>query len=306
MFKQSEIDRDRAASLMKAATYASVTVASVLIVAKLGAWVATESVSLLSSLIDSLLDVGASVVNLFAIRHALQPADREHRFGHGKAEPLAGLAQTAFIAGSGAFLLLEAADRFIYPQEVSNGGIGMIVMAASVVLTLLLVAFQGYVVRRTGSVAVAADSIHYRADILVNLAVIVSLFLATGLSLGIADPLIAILIVAYMAWGAVKIGRQSLDLLMDREFPETDRARIREIVLGHPKVLDLHDMRTRSAGPASFIQLHVEMRRDLTLFEAHEIGDEVMYLVEKAFPNAEVLVHQDPEGIEERRDPVQG
>jgi ferrous-iron efflux pump FieF len=292
------------AKLMVAATYASVSVAAILICAKLGAWLFTDSVSLLSSLVDSLLDAAASLVNLFAVRSALQPADREHRFGHGKAESLAGLGQAAFIAGSGVFLLLESVERMITPSAVDHGLIGIAVMAFSILLTLVLVGFQIYVVKRTNSIAISADSLHYRIDILVNLAVIVSLFLASILGWKLADPLFAILIIAYMGFGAYKILRRSLNDLMDTEFPEADRARIREIVLAHPDVLDIHDMRTRSSGPDAFIQLHIEMDRDLTLVAAHEISDQVMYSVEQAFPNAQVLIHQDPEGIEERRDQV--
>lgn len=288
---------------MVAATYASVSVAVVLIAAKLGAWLFTDSVSLLSSLADSVIDAAASLVNLFAVRSALAPADREHRFGHGKAESLAGLAQAAFIAGSGVFLLLQSVERLITPRAVDHGLIGITIMGFSIVLTVALVGFQLYVVKRTNSIAIAADSLHYRIDILVNFAVIVSLLLASFGGWRLADPLFAILIIAYMGSGAYKILRQSLLDLMDTEFPEADRARIRSIVLAHPDVQDIHDMRTRSSGPDAFIQLHIEMDRDLSLAAAHEISDEVMFSVEQAFPNAEVLIHQDPEGVEERRDP---
>ena len=297
-------DPAKTARLMKSATLASVSVATVLILAKVSAWIATDSVAMLSTLIDSLLDAGASAVSFFAVRHALTPADREHRFGHGKAEPLAGLAQSAFIAGSGIFLVLESIDRVITPHAVVNGEIGMAVMGFSLIVTVALVAYQGYVIRATGSVAVSADALHYRVDILVNLAVIVSLYLSTHTAYAAADPLFALGIVAYMFWGAFKIARQSLDYLMDREFPDEDRRRIREIAMAHPGVLDVHDLRTRSSGPQAFIQLHLEMSRDLSLIEAHSISDEVMYEVEKAFPQAEVLIHQDPEGIDERRDDI--
>ena len=299
---QVDSRKDTSANLMVAATYASVSVAAVLICAKMGAWLFTDSVSLLSSLVDSLLDAAASLVNLFAVRQALQPADQEHRFGHGKAESLAGLAQAAFIAGSGVFLLLESVERIISPNAIENGPIGIAVMGFSIVLTVGLVGFQMYVVKRTGSVAISADSLHYHIDILINFAVIVSLILASFGGWILADPLFAILIVAYMSIGAYKILRQSLNDLMDTEFPEEDRARIRDIVLEHPKVHEIHDMRTRSSGPYSFIQLHIEMDHDITLLEAHNISDQVMYKVEAAFPNTEVLIHQDPEGIEERRD----
>ncbi len=298
------IPSETTSRLMRMATYASVTVASILIVTKIGAWLLTDSVSLLSSLVDSILDVGASIVSLIAVRSALQPADREHRFGHGKAEPLAGLAQAAFIAGSGVFLLFEALDRLIHPQPVEHGLIGVGVMLFATVMTLLLVAFQFYVIRRTDSLAVKADSLHYRADILINGTVILSLLLSTYLGWSFADPILAMVIVFYLAWGSTEILKQSIDNLMDREFPEGDRRRIREIALAHPEVIDVHDIRTRSAGPSSFIQMHLELARDLSLLKAHEISDAVMYEVEEAFPNTEVLIHQDPEGIEERRDDV--
>lgn len=304
--REPAAEAERKAVLMRAATYASVSVATVLIVVKLGAWAATESVSLLSSLIDSILDVGASLINLLAVRRALQPADSEYRFGFGKAEPLAGLCQAAFIAGSGIFLLLEAADRFINPRTVENGAWGMMVMGGAIALTVCLVSFQAYVVRKTDSVAISGDSVHYRADLLVNLAVIVSLFISTRFGWHYADPLFAILIVGYMGWGAVKIGRTSLEYLMDREFSDADRARIREIVLAHPQVSDVHDMRTRSAGPNSFIQLHLELDGDISLMDAHVVSDAVMFQVERAFPNTEVLIHQDPAGIPERRDQFEG
>jgi len=290
--------------LMRAATYASVTVASLLILIKMSAWFVTGSLSLLSSLVDSILDAGASLVNLIAVRHALQPADKEHRFGHGKAEALASLAQAAFIAGSGVFLLLESVDRFAKPQEISNSDTGIGVMVIAIIMTLLLVGFQTYVVKKTNSIAISADSLHYRADILVNVAVIISLILSAKLQWTMADPIFAVLIVVYMSIGAYKIGGQAFDVLMDREFPDEDRKRIKDIAEGHEKVLNVHDMRTRSSGATSFIQFHAEMPKDISLSEAHEIADEVMYMVEEVFPNTEVLIHQDPEGVDERRDAV--
>ena len=290
------------AKLMRLATYASVTVAAILIVVKIGAWLATESVSLLSSLVDSLLDAGSSLINLFAIYHALQPADREHRFGHGKAEALAGLAQAAFIAGSGVFVMLEAIDRLFNPRAIDNGEFGIGVMVFAILLTSILVLFQAYVVRKTGSIAIQADSFHYRVDVLVNIAVIMSLILSSYGGFLVADPLFAGVIVIYMGFGSWKIAIKSLDDLMDREFPDEERINIREIAMAHPKVHDIHDMRTRRSGRYSIIQIHLEMSRELTLEEAHQISVEVMYKVEEAFPSTEVLIHQDPEGVEERRD----
>ena len=286
---------------MRLATYASVSVAVVLIVAKFAAWLATDSVSLLSTLIDSLLDAGASLINLYAVRQALQPADREHRFGHGKAEPLAGLAQAAFICGSAAFLLIEAGKRFIQPRVLDNTEIGIAVMVFSIALTVALVLFQRHVVRQTGSVAISADSVHYRMDVLVNASVIVSLILVTEMGWRWADPLFATAIAGYIVWGAAVIGRQALNLLMDRELPDAERQRIRQIALAHPGVRNMHDLRTRSSGLQLFIQLHLEMDGSITLNQAHEISDQVEAEIERAYPMAEVIIHEDPEGVDEKR-----
>ena len=295
------LSREKAGRLMRLATYASVSVATILIAAKSAAWLATDSVSLMSTLVDSLLDVLASLINLLAVRHALAPADREHRWGHGKAEPLAALAQAAFISGSAMFLLIEAADRFIHPHTVTNSEAGIAVMVFSVVLTVALVGFQRFVVGRTGSPAIRADSLHYQVDVLVNLGVIVSLLLVSRLGWGLADPLFAVAIAGYILWGVFGIGRVAVKQVMDQELPEDDRRRIREIALSHPDVCEVHDMRTRTSGTQTFIELHLEMDADITLREAHDIAEAVMFLVENAFPNAQVLTHMDPEGVEERR-----
>ena len=221
--------------LMRAAAIASVTVASILIVTKFGAWLMTDSVSLLSTLIDSILDAAASLINLYAIYHALQPADREHRFGHGKAEPLASLAQAAFICGSAVFLLVEAGERIANPKEVSNTEVGYWVMVFSIVLTIGLVGFQRYVVKKSGSVAIDADSLHYQTDVLINIGVMISLFLSTTVGWKYADPLIAVLIALYIIKGAWGIGQTALGILMDRELEDEDRQKIRDIVMDMKK-----------------------------------------------------------------------
>ncbi len=291
----------QAARLMRAATYASVGAALILIGVKFAAWTLTESVSLLSTLIDSMLDAMASIINLIAVHHALQPADREHRFGHGKAEPLAGLAQAAFICGSAAFLLLEAGERLIHPKAITNTDVGYAVMVFSIVVTVALVLFQRYVVRRSGSVAISADSLHYQTDVMINASVIVSLYIASEFGIGIADPLFAVAIAAYIVIGALKIGKQALDILMDKELADEERARIREIVTRHADVHGMHDLRTRSSGAQVFIQMHVEMAPDMTLLEAHEVTDAVTADLLAVYPNAEIIIHEDPEGLEEDR-----
>ncbi|MCH9019066.1 MAG: cation diffusion facilitator family transporter [Proteobacteria bacterium] len=293
--------REESARLMKLATRASVAVAGTLIVVKLGAWLLTDSVSILSSLLDSLMDVMASLVNLVAVHHALQPADREHRFGHGKAEPLAGLAQAAFITGSAVLLTIEAVSRLFHPQPVVYAEVGIGVMLFSIALTVGLVAFQRHVVRKTGSTAVGADALHYQTDVLVNASVIVSLGLSKWLGWHLADPLFGIAIAAYLVRSVWQIAARALDVLMDREFPDEDRARIRDIVLSHSRVKGMHDLRTRSSGIQPFVQLHLELDGDLLLREAHEIADEVEAMIMEAFPGAEVIIHQDPEGLVEEQ-----
>jgi ferrous-iron efflux pump FieF len=287
--------------LRRLATYASVTVAALLIAVKFAAWLETGSVALLSSLVDSLLDIAASLVNLVAVRHAMSPADREHRFGHGKAEPLAVLGQSAFITGSAMLLLAEAVRRLISPVRIENPPAGIAVMIFSIVVTIGLVLYQRHVVRRTGSIAITADELHYRSDVVLNLSVIAALVLGGTLDLPILDPLFGAAIGIWIVYSAVRLAHLSLIQLMDRELPDDEREKIRAIAQSHPDVVAAHDLRTRVAGPTAFIQIHIEMKGTLSLIRAHEISDEVEAELRAAYPNAEVMIHQDPEGIEEAR-----
>jgi len=281
--------------LRRLATYASVSVAALLI------WLETGSVALLSSLVDSLLDAAASLVNLVAVRHAMSPADREHRFGHGKAEPLAVLGQSAFITGSAMLLLAEAVRRLIWPVRVENPPAGIAVMIFSVVVTIGLVLYQRHVVRRTGSIAITADELHYRSDLVLNASVIAALVLGAALDVPILDPLFGAAIGIWIVYSAVRLARLSLFQLMDHELPDDEREKIRAIVQSHPDVTAAHDLRTRVAGPTAFIQIHIEMDGALSLVRAHEISDEVEAKLRAAYPNSEIIIHQDPEGIEEPR-----
>jgi ferrous-iron efflux pump FieF len=284
--------------LMVGVAIAAVAVASLLVVAKLVAYLVTDSIAMMASLADSALDVFASSVNLLAIRHALQPADREHRFGHAKAEPLAGLGQSALIAGSTGFLLVESLSRLISPHAIADANVGLAVMAVSIVTTIALVIVQRIVVQRTGSVAVGADRMHYLGDLLTNAGVVVSIVLAGRFGILIADPIIGIGVSAVLAWSAWHVFRQSYDQLMDRELPDADRDRIKAIVRAHADVRALHDLRTRAAGTRQFIQLHIELDPAMALTRAHQISDEVEAELCTQFPNAEVIIHQDPAGLE--------
>lgn len=287
--------------LMRAATIASMSVAVVLIGAKTAAWLITESVSMLSSLVDSSLDFLASLITFLAVRQALTPADADHRFGHGKAEALAGLTQAGFIAASGGGLLLTVGDRLLHPHEVRDEAVGVAVSLLAIALTLALVAFQNYVVKRTGSIAIGADKAHYKTDLVSNVAVGIALFLAGRFNQPLIDAGMAALVAFYLMHGAWGVGRGSLDVLMDRELPDADRLRIVDIAKRHPEVQDIHDLRTRSSGLTKFIQVHIELEPTLTLTRAHEIGDQVEADIQAAFPDAEIILHVDPFGVEERR-----
>jgi ferrous-iron efflux pump FieF len=285
-------------TLMRRAAWAAVATAAFLVALKVVAYFATNSVAMLSSLADSGLDLFASSLNLVAIGSALTPADAEHRFGHGKAEPLAGLAQGAFIAGSAIFLVVAAIGRLIAPRPIDQGGLGVGVMCVSIVLTFVLVAYQRRVVAKTGSLAIGADRAHYTSDIVVNAGVILAIVLASWFAMSLADPVIGLGVACVLAWSAWHVFRLSYDQLMDRELPDGERDRIKAVVMRHADVRNLHDLRTRAAGVSTFIQLHIELDPEISLMRAHEVSDEVEADICRAYPNAEVIIHQDPAGVE--------
>lgn len=287
--------RRQHAKLVTRAAIASVSTGCFLTVIKLAAFLVTGSVSLMTSLVDSLIDVITSLINMFAIRHSLVPADKEHRFGHGKIESLAGLAQAAFICGSAIFIIVEAFNRLIYPTAITHGVYGITVMIVSIIVTFLLVMYQRYVIRKTGSVAISADSLHYVSDFLFNFSVILALVLSYYFDMVLADPIIAIIIAIFIINSAWRIAASSMDQLMDRELPDEEREKIRQIALSHADVLDVHGLRSRSSGLDIFIQLHLEMDRNLVLEKAHQIADEVEREICAAYPNADVIIHEDPD-----------
>ena len=280
---------------MKIATYASASVACVLIAAKLFAWLWTDSVSLLATLMDSCLDAVASLITLLAVRHALEPADHDHRFGHGKAEALAGLAQSMFITGSALFLLLEASARFFHPQAIEGSNIGIAVMIFSIIATLGLLTLQKYVVRQTGSTAIAADALHYKSDLYMNASVILALVLAAYGWQGF-DAVFGVGIAFYILYSAYEIIQHAMHDLMDHELPDDERQQIRDIVSQHPQAHGMHDLRTRKSGTTVFIQLHLELDDALPLIEAHQISDEVEAALMLVYPHAEIIIHEDPLG----------
>jgi len=287
---------EETARLLRLATYASVFVATLLIIVKLIAWGRSDSVSLLATLVDSFLDGFASVINLVAVRHALTPADKEHRFGHGKAEALAGLSQSLLIAGSSGFLLLEASQTFFNPTEIKYPLSSMGVMGFSIVITMILVGFQHYVIGKTQSIAIRADALHYKTDVLINAAVILALWLTT-LGLNFFDPLIGGIIACYILYSALGILSLSLDQLMDRELPDEVRDEIKKIVLSHPQAQGMHDLRSRHSGAHTFIQFHLEIEDDLSLIQAHNVTDEIETKLLERFSEAEIIIHIDPKSV---------
>jgi len=289
------------AKLLRRAAVAAISVAVTLVVVKAVAWVMTGSAALLSSVADSLMDVLASGLNLLAVRTSLRPPDREHRFGHGKAEPLAGLGQSAFVLGASVVVAINGLEHLVSQEPVTKSTLGVGVMIFATLLTGALVLYQRYVIQRSESVAIAADSLHYTADLLLNLAVIASLLLSDQGWVWV-DAVAGVAIAGYMALTAFHIGRQSLEMLMDAELPDEERQRILTVARAQPEVLDVHDLRTRRSGRQRFIQLHLELDGKLSLSVAHAVGDRVEAALLKAFPSSEILVHTDPAGEDEPED----
>ncbi|PPR77040.1 MAG: Ferrous-iron efflux pump FieF [Alphaproteobacteria bacterium MarineAlpha2_Bin1] len=295
----AKIERSR---LLRNVTYASVFVAIFLVCLKFVAWSITDSVSILSSLVDSVFDSLASIFNLLAVRHALIPADKDHRFGHGKAEALSGLAQSTFIFGSIIFLIIEVIRRFFSPKIIDNSSVGIIIIVISLLVTIVLVVYQREIIRRTNSKAIKADSLHYLSDLLLNGGVIMSLILTSYAGIVLIDPIVALLISIYVLYISYGIFISSIDELMDREFTEKDRQKIIKIVLNHRFVENIHDLRTRKSGFKSFIQFHLDLPANISLLKAHKISDEVEEVLLYNFPESEIIIHQDPAGIDEQKD----
>ncbi|GIU51106.1 iron transporter [Shewanella sp. KT0246] len=278
---------------VKLASRAAVATALILIVIKLLAWLYSGSASMLASLTDSFADALASIVNFIAIRYAILPADDDHRYGHGKAEPLASLAQSAFILGSAFLLMFYGGERLFNPVEVTHAGLGVVVSIIALIMTFALVLLQKKALAKTNSTVVEADSLHYKSDLFLNGAVLLALVLAQY-GWWWADGLFAVLIALYIGHQAIDLGYRSIQSLLDRELDEATREDIIAIVKQDPRVNGLHDLRTRQAGKTTFIQFHIELKGSLLLREAHEITDNTEKRLCEAFDSAEVIIHQDP------------
>ncbi|WRH91833.1 cation diffusion facilitator family transporter [Pseudomonas fluorescens] len=284
------------ARLLRLATRASVAVACTLIVAKAIAWWLSGSVSMLAGLTDSALDGVTSMLNLLAVHYALRPADDDHRYGHGKAESLAGMAQALFIGGSAVLIAFQAFERLKTPEPIGAPWLSIGVIVFSLLLTAALLVLQHRVIKQTGSNAVRADSLHYRSDMLLNGSILLALILA-GFGFEQLDAWFGLGIAAYILWSAIQIARESFSVLMDEELPMNVSQHMLELACSVPGVLGAHDLRTRISGNHWFVQLHLELPGELTLSVAHSISDQAADAIHKAYPRAEVLVHADPQEV---------
>ena len=287
---------DERARLTTRAALASVAVACLLLILKAYAAWATGSVAMLGSLADTGLDVIASLVTLFGVRIAAMPADRDHRFGHGKAESLAALVQVGIIGISAIGIGWRAVERLLHGETTANAEYGIVVSAIAIAATLCLILYQRSVIRRTGSVAIATDSVHYSSDLLLNLSVIVALILDQYAHLGGADPVFGILIALWLFYGAWRASARAIDQLMDKEWPEERRQAFIAVAARHPAGLGIHDLRTRTSGAHEFAQFHIWLDPTMTVIQAHDVVDAIEAELVREFPGVEVIIHVDPEG----------
>ncbi|KAE9533645.1 divalent metal cation transporter FieF [Ursidibacter arcticus] len=289
------MEQQYAQQVKRAATLA-IVVASILILIKAFAWWKTGSMAILAAMTDSLVDLFASITNILVLRFALQPADDNHTFGHGKAESLAALAQSAFITGSAAFLLLQGIQRLTEPQFVQSSELGVVISLISIALTAILVLYQRKVVKETSSPAIQADSLHYQTDLYMNAAILLAMLLNIN-GFIYADAIFAIGIALYILYNAGVMLWEAMQSLLDQALPQEEVDRIWTIALEHPRIISIHDVKTRRAGAVRFIQLHLELDDNLPLLIAHEITDSLEQKLLNAFPMSEVIIHQEPTTI---------
>jgi len=294
--KNNSISSDDYAFWVRLAAILSSSTALVLVVIKIYAWLVTDSSAMLASTTDSVLDLFASIMSIVILRFALAPADKEHSFGHGKAESLAGLVQASFVLGSAILLIFSGVSRVLNPQVIVQSEVAIWVTIISIALTLMLVAFQRYVIKRTGSIIISGDALHYQSDLLLNLGVLAAIILSQGYWLQ-ADGVFTILVALYLIVGAGQIIMQSVSQLMDSELSDEELAQITSCVLAHEQALGIHELRTRQSGAQRFVQFHLELNDDLSLFEAHSIGDEIEAKICKEFAPCEVFIHHDPSSV---------
>jgi len=281
---------------VRLAAISSSSVALILVVIKLYAWLVTDSSAMLASTTDSILDLFASVMSIVILRFALAPADKEHSFGHGKAESLAGLMQGSFVLGSATLLIFSGISRLLNPQVITQSEVAIWVTVVAIVLTLLLVVFQRFVIKRTGSIIISGDALHYQSDLLLNLGVLAAVVLSQGIWIS-ADGAFTIAVGLFLMFSAGQIIVQSVQQLMDHELSDEEITQIRNIVLANKKALGIHELRTRQAGAQRFVQFHLELSDDLSFLEAHSIGDDIEADISSVLAPCEVFIHHDPSSV---------
>lgn len=285
------------ASLTRGAAFASIAMAVFLVSLKSWAAWRTGSTAMLGSLADSALDLIASFATLIGVWIAAKPADEDHRFGHGKAEALAAIVQVMLISISAFGIAMRAIDQLLQGAQTEAAETGIGVSLVAIVATLGLLAWQRYVIARTGSLAIKTDNVHYQSDLLLNLAVIAALVLDQYAGFSKADPLFGLLIALWLAWGAWHAAREAADHLMDKEWPDERREEFIAVLARQPGLRGVHDLRTRTSGAQDFAQFHAAMDGSLPLREVHRMMDEIEARIEAEFPGVEVLIHPDPEGL---------
>ncbi len=285
--------------LIKRATYMSVVVSLIIVLIKLLAWYYTDSPTIFASFTDSMLDIASSLLNFVAARYSMQPPDNEHRFGHGKVEDLAVFSQSVFFVLSGVFVLGVSIKRILVPMPLEHGFFGIMVMIFSIIVTVFLISYQSYVVKKTNSRIVAADRLHYSMDLLTNLAVIISLLLSLYFDNAYIDPVFALFISFYIIFNAVKLITSAFKNLTDHEMEDKKKERVKEIILSNPKVKGFHDLKTRYSGRKPVIQFHLELDGNMSLHDAHNISEDLEQKILKVFRGADIIIHQDPHNIDE-------
>ncbi len=283
------------------AAIASITLTLVLIIIKTIAVIYTESLALLSSMIDSAADLFASGVTFWAIKISSQPADAKHRYGHGKAESLSALLQAAFISGSGLFVIYDGFMRLISPVTVVKTKIGMMIMGFSLLLTIGLILFQRYVVRKTKSQAIKADAVHYLTDVITNIIIILSLLIVEQWNWLWIDTVVAFTIAAYLIASSYSLAKNAISLLMDKELNENIRDDIIKIAMSCNHINGVHDLRTHDLGGSYMFEMHIEIDGNLSLYDAHKYSDAVEEKIKKAYPQSQIIIHQDPFGLVEHK-----
>ncbi len=291
----SDRDKERSRLTTSAAVF-SISVALLLAILKIWAVAQTGSAAMLGSLADTTLDLIASIATLIGVWVAAMPADEDHRWGHGKAEALSAMLQVVLITLSAFGILIRSIDQWVAGARTDAAEEGIVVSVVAMLATVALLAWQRHVIRKTRSIAIATDHLHYMSDLLLNLAVIAALVMDQYVGIAGSDPFFGVVIALWLAWGAWRASHDAIDALMDKEWPEEERERFLHVISGQPELRGAHDLRTRTSGSRDFAQFHAVLAPDMTVSQAHKVMDELEERIEKAFPGVEALIHIDPEG----------